>query len=116
MSHIGSKEMEYEIGCQGILGKHEKPTVKLYASEFFTAKMCNIEQGMMGESGDQSVYHRTPKARGTIFSPPAREPMIEKVVKYGMRKSSVGVVIYKHQYKCEPMSLPTCAPRHFQKK
>jgi hypothetical protein len=40
--------MEYEIGCQGILGKHEDPTVKLYALDFLTAKMCNKEYGMMG--------------------------------------------------------------------
>jgi hypothetical protein len=93
MSHTGSKEMEYEIGCQGILRKHEDPMVKLYASEFFTAKMCNIEQGMMGGSDNQSVYHGTPKARGAILSPPAREPVIEKVAKYGMRKSLVGLVI-----------------------
>jgi hypothetical protein len=93
MSHTGSKEMEYEIGCQGILRKHEDPTVKLYASEFLTAKMCNTEQGMMGEYDGQSVYHGTPEARGAILSPPAREPAIEKVAKYGMRKSSVRVVI-----------------------
>jgi hypothetical protein len=119
MSHTGSKEMEYEIGCQGILRKHEDPTVKLYASEILTAKMCNTEHGMMGESGGQSVYRGTPEAepaspgvrcqfvyRGTlgvvwrtqnnrsaILSPPAREPAIEKVAKYGMRKSSVRLVI-----------------------
>jgi hypothetical protein len=93
MSHTRSKEMEYEIGCQGILRKHEDPTIKLYASELFTAKMCNTEQGMMGEFGGQYVYRGTPEARGTILSPPAQEPAIEKVAKYGMRKSSVGVVI-----------------------
>jgi hypothetical protein len=93
MSHTGSKEMEYEIGCQGILRKHEDPTVKLYASKFFTAKMCNMEKGMMGESDGQSVYCGTPEARGTILSPPAREPAIEKVAKYGMRKSLVGLMI-----------------------
>jgi hypothetical protein len=48
---------------------------------------------MMGDSGGQSIYCGTPKARGTMLSPPAREPAIEKVAKYGMRKSSVGVVI-----------------------
>jgi hypothetical protein len=48
---------------------------------------------MMGEYDDQSVYRGTPEARGAILSPPAREPAIEKVAKYGMRKPSVGVVI-----------------------
>jgi hypothetical protein len=90
---MGSKEMEYEIGCQGILRKHDDPTVKLDASKILTTKMCNTKQGMMGDSGSQYVYRGTPEARGTILSPPAREPAIEKVAKYGMRKSSVGVMI-----------------------
>jgi hypothetical protein len=52
MSHIGSKEMEYKIGCQGILRKHEDPRVKLYASNFLTEKMCNNKLGVMvGEGG-----------------------------------------------------------------
>jgi hypothetical protein len=41
MSHAGSKDMEYEIGCEGILRKHEDLRVKLYASDFLTEKMCN---------------------------------------------------------------------------
>jgi hypothetical protein len=48
---------------------------------------------MMGGYDDQSVYRGTSEARGTILNPPAREPAIEKVAKYGMRKPSVGVVI-----------------------
>jgi hypothetical protein len=54
--------MEYEIGCQGILRRREDPTVKLYVSKILSAKMCNTEQGMMGESDGQSVY------RGTLGS------------------------------------------------
>jgi hypothetical protein len=93
MSHIGSKEMEYEIGCQGILKKHEDPTAKLYASKCFTAKICNTEQGMMGGSGGQSIYRETPEAISEILSPPTREPVIEKMAKYRMRNLSVGVMI-----------------------
>jgi hypothetical protein len=52
--------MEYEIGCQGILRRREDPTVKLYVSEILSAKMCNMEHGMMGESDGQSVYRGTP--------------------------------------------------------
>ena len=59
MSHTGSKEMEYEIGCQGILRKHEDPTVKLYASEILSENKCNTEQGMMEEYDNQSVYRGT---------------------------------------------------------
>jgi hypothetical protein len=58
---------------------------------------------------------RTSEARGVIFNPPTWEPTIEKVAKYGMRKPSVGVMIYKHEYKCEPMSPPTHVPIHFWK-
>ena len=63
----------------------------------------------------QFVYRGKYEARGVILNPLAREPTIEKVAKYGMRKHLVGVVIYKHEYKCEPMSPPTHAPRHFWK-
>jgi hypothetical protein len=80
MSHTGSKGIEYEIGCQGILRRREGPTVKLYVSEILSAKMCNMEQGMMGESGGQSVYRgtlgvvcRSQNNRSAILSPPARE-------------------------------------------
>jgi hypothetical protein len=48
---------------------------------------------MMGGYDDQFVYHGTSKARGAILNPPAWEPAIEKVAKYGMRKPSVRVVI-----------------------
>ena len=85
--------MEYKIGCQGILKKHEDPTVKLYASDFLTVKNCNREQGMMGGYGEKFVYRGTSEARRAFLNPLAREPVIEKVAKYGMRKSSVGVVI-----------------------
>jgi hypothetical protein len=47
----------------------------------------------MGGYDNQSVYHGTFEARGTIMNSPAREPAIEKVAKYGMRKPSVGVLI-----------------------
>jgi hypothetical protein len=80
MSHTGSKGMEYEIGCQGILMRREGPMVKLYVSEILSAKMCNTEDGMMGEFDDQSVYRRTlgvvcrsQNNRRTILSPPAQE-------------------------------------------
>jgi hypothetical protein len=93
MSHTGSKEMEYEIGCQGILRKHEDPKVKLYASDILTAKMCNTKQDMMGEFGVQSIYRGNPEVRGIILSPPVWEHAIKKVSKYGMRKPSIGLVI-----------------------
>jgi hypothetical protein len=48
---------------------------------------------MMGGYDVQSVYHGTSEARGTILNPPAQEPVIKKVAKYGMSKPSVGVVI-----------------------
>jgi hypothetical protein len=48
---------------------------------------------MMEGYDDQSVYHGTSEARGTILNPPTQEPVIEKVAKYGMRKPSVRVVI-----------------------
>jgi hypothetical protein len=54
----------------------------------------------MWESGGQFVYHGTPGSvcrsenNGSVmWSPPARESMIQKVAKYGMGKQSVRVVI-----------------------
>jgi hypothetical protein len=93
MSQTSSKEMEYEIGYQGILRKHEDSMIKLYASQFLTEKMCNTEHGTMGESNDQSVYPATLEYRGAILSPLARDLTIENMAKYGMRKQSVGLVI-----------------------
>jgi hypothetical protein len=54
----------------------------------------------MGESDDQFVYHGTPgvvhRSRNNgsaILSPPAQEPAIEKVAKYGSRKRLFRLVI-----------------------
>jgi hypothetical protein len=55
--------------------------------------MCNMEEGMMGQSNCQFVYRGTPgtvcksqNIGNTILSPPVREPAIEKVAKYGIGK------------------------------
>jgi hypothetical protein len=47
----------------------------------------------MGGYDDQSVYCETSESRGTILNPPAWEPVIEEVAKYGMRKSLVKIVL-----------------------
>jgi hypothetical protein len=72
--------MEYEIGCQGILRKHEEKRVKLYASDFLTEKMCNCKQGVMAGHDGQFLYHGTSEAGGAILNPPAWHPQSTKWV------------------------------------
>jgi hypothetical protein len=54
--------------------KHEDPSIKFYASNFLTGKMCNSKQGVMVGHDSQSVYRGPPEERGAILNLPARHP------------------------------------------
>jgi hypothetical protein len=73
--------------------KHEDLMIKLYALGFLTQKCVTENRSLWGSMKGQSIYRGTSESRGTILIPPSREPAIEKVAKYGMKKLSVRFVV-----------------------